>query len=202
MHLWIGAIERLSNVGCESLVAIHRGFFSYGAKKYRNLPHWQLPVELKRIIPNIPIICDPSHIAGSRDLIQSVSQKAIDLNQQITPSFLNNLLSELVVRHKSIDDKDFALSLEELRTKIDTLDNDLINTLMNRMNIAELIGKHKKENDVTILQPLRWKYILENRTINGIDSGLSKEFMTLLLRAIHEESINIQTGVMNNRKRK
>ena len=170
MHLWIGAIERLSNVGCESLVAIHRGFFSYGAKKYRNLPHWQLPVELKRIIPNIPIICDPSHIAGSRDLIQSVSQKAIDLNFD--------------------------------GFKIDTLDNDLINTLMNRMNIAELIGKHKKENDVTILQPLRWKYILENRTINGIDSGLSKEFMTLLLRAIHEESINIQTGVMNNRKRK
>ena len=222
MRLWLGAIERLSNVGCESLVAVHRGFFSYGSKKYRNLPHWQLPVELKRIIPNIPIICDPSHIAGSRDLIQSVSQKAIDLNfdglmiethidpdnalsdknQQITPSFLNNLLSELVVRHKSIDDKDFALSLEELRTKIDTLDNDLINTLMNRMNIAELIGKHKKENDVTILQPLRWKYILENRTSNGIDSGLSKEFMTLLLRAIHEESINIQTGVMNNKKRK
>lgn len=222
INLWLGAIERFANIGCEKLVAIHRGFFSYGSKKYRNMPQWQLPVELKRILPNIPIICDPSHIAGSRGLIESVSQKAIDLNfdglmieshidpdnalsdkgQQISPNELGILVAKLVIRHNTISDKDFELSLEELRSQIDSLDNDLIATLMNRMNIAELIGKHKKENDVTILQPLRWEYILENRTFNGLKSGLSKDFMTLLLRAIHQESINIQTDIMNNKNRK
>ena len=220
LNLWLGAIERFYNAGFKNIIAIHRGFFSYGVQKYRNVPQWQLPVELKRLIPDLPIICDPSHIAGNRTLINEISQTALDLNfdglmiethidpinalsdkeQQLSPIQLRELLENLVVRSHSVTNKDTASSLRDLRSQIDKLDDKLINVLQDRMDLAQLIGIDKKTNDITILQPERWKYILEDRLKKGVAKGLSDEFIILLLRAIHQESINIQTRVMNSNK--
>ena len=220
LNLWLGAIERFYNAGFKNIIAIHRGFFSYGVQKYRNVPQWQLPVELKRLIPDLPIICDPSHIAGNRTLINEISQTALDLNfdglmiethidpinalsdkeQQLSPIQLRELLENLVVRSHSVTNIDTASSLRDLRSQIDKLDDKLINVLQDRMDLAQLIGIDKKTNDITILQPERWKYILEDRLKKGVAKGLSDEFIILLLRAIHQESINIQTRVMNSNK--
>ena len=220
LNLWLGAIERFYNAGFKNIIAIHRGFFSYGVQKYRNVPQWQLPVELKRLIPDLPIICDPSHIAGNRTLINEISQTALDLNfdglmiethidpvnalsdkeQQLSPIQLKELLENLVVRSQSVTNEDTASSLRDLRSQIDKLDDKLINVLQDRMDLAELIGIDKKTNDITILQPERWKYILEDRLRKGVAKGLSDEFIILLLRAIHQESINIQTRIMNSNK--
>lgn len=219
VDLWLGAIERFSKIGITKLAAIHRGFFSYGSVKYRNIPQWQVAVELKRRIKGIPMICDPSHIAGKRELIREVSQKAIDLNfdglmiethinpekalsdkaQQIKPHELNSILEKLVVRQKSTDNEKFTSSLQGLRTQIDDLDSELLEVLKRRMNVAELIGQNKKENGVTILQTDRWSKILENRIKIGGKYNLSEEFMIKLLKAIHQESINRQTKVMNDK---
>jgi len=217
LNLWIGAIERFHNSDIKQISAIHRGFFAYGSQKYRNIPQWQIPVELKRIMPSIPLICDPSHIAGHRSLVKEVSQTAFDLNfdglmveshfnpnnalsdkdQQLPASELKKLLSNLVLRQNTISDDDVALSLKDLRSQIDTLDLDLIDILVKRMIIAQKIGLKKKDNGITILQPERWDYILKDRVLNGKQGGLSNEFLILLLRAIHQESINIQTDIMN-----
>jgi chorismate mutase len=217
LNLWIGAIERFHNSDIKQISAIHRGFFAYGSQKYRNIPQWQIPVELKRIMPSIPLICDPSHIAGHRSLVKEVSQTALDLNfdglmveshfnpnnalsdkdQQLPASELKKLLSNLVLRQNTISDDDVALSLKDLRSQIDTLDLDLIDILVKRMIIAQKIGLKKKDNGITILQPERWEYILKDRVLNGKQGGLSNEFLILLLRAIHQESINIQTDIMN-----
>jgi chorismate mutase len=217
LNLWIGAIERFHNSDIKQISAIHRGFFAYGSQKYRNIPQWQIPVELKRIMPSIPLICDPSHIAGHRSLVKEVSQTAFDLNfdglmveshfnpnnalsdkdQQLPASELKKLLSNLVLRQNTISDDDVALSLKDLRSQIDTLDLDLIDILVKRMIIAQKIGLKKKDNGITILQPERWEYILKDRVLNGKQGGLSNEFLILLLRAIHQESINIQTDIMN-----
>ena len=163
------------------------------------------------------MICDPSHIAGKRDLIFEVSQKAIDMNydglmiethispekalsdnaQQVTPDQLNNVLKRLVIRNHKIEDPVFKSSLDQLRIQIDDLDNELIDVLKRRMMVAEKIGIHKKENQVTILQSNRWEELFSSRIKNGIKSGLSEEFMSKLLKAIHQESINRQTEVMN-----
>ena len=220
MDLWLGAIERFYNSGLKKIVAVHRGFFAYGSKKYRNIPRWQFPVELKRLIPGIPLMCDPSHIAGDKMLVKEVSQTALDLNfdglmiethidpknalsdqhQQLNPVELKELIDSLIIRNKSITDKEVATSLKELRSQIDTLDDELINVLKDRMHLAQLIGLDKKNNDITVLQPERWKYILEDRIGKGIEGGLSNEFLILLLRAIHQESINIQMKVMNSKE--
>ena len=217
LNLWIGAIERFHNSDIKQISAIHRGFFAYGSQKYRNIPQWQIPVELKRIMPSIPLICDPSHIAGHRSLVKEVSQTAFDLNfdglmveshvnpndalsdkdQQLPVKELKKLLSNLVLRQNTISDDDVALSLKDLRSQIDTLDLDLIDILVKRMIIAQKIGLKKKDNGITILQPERWEYILKDRVLNGKQGGLSNEFLILLLRAIHQESINIQTDIMN-----
>ena len=217
VNLWIGAIERLADAGLTKLAAIHRGFFAYNNNKYRNIPQWQLAIELKRRISGITMICDPSHIAGKRDLIYEVSQKAIDMNydglmiethispekalsdsaQQVTPDELNNVLKRLVIRNSKIEDPVFKSSLDQLRIQIDDLDNELIDVLKRRMMVAEKIGIHKKENEVTILQSNRWEELFSSRIKNGMKSGLSEEFMSKLLKAIHQESINRQTEVMN-----
>ena len=217
VNLWIGAIERLADAGLTKLAAIHRGFFAYNNNKYRNIPQWQLAIELKRRISGITMICDPSHIAGKRDLIYEVSQKAIDMNydglmiethispekalsdsaQQVTPDQLNNVLKRLVIRNSKIEDPVFKSSLDQLRIQIDDLDNELIDVLKRRMRVAEKIGIHKKENEVTILQSNRWEELFSSRIKNGMKSGLSEEFMSKLLKAIHQESINRQTEVMN-----
>ena len=217
VNLWVGAIERFADAGLTKLAAIHRGFFAYNNTKYRNIPQWQLAIELRRRIPGIPMICDPSHIAGKRSLIYEVSQKAIDMNydglmiethvnpekalsdnaQQVTPQQLNEILDKLVVRKAKIEDPVFKSSLDQLRIEIDDLDNELVDVLKRRMKVAEKIGIHKKENQVTILQSNRWEELLKTRIQHGVDNGLTEEFMNKVLKAIHQESINRQTKVMN-----
>ena len=217
VNLWVGAIERFADAGLTKLAAIHRGFFAYNNTKYRNIPQWQLAIELRRRVPGIPMICDPSHIAGKSSLIYEVSQKAIDMNydglmiethinpekalsdnnQQVTPKQLNEILGKLVVRQAKIEDPVFKSSLDQLRIEIDDLDYDLLDVLKRRMNVAEKIGIHKKENKVTILQSNRWEELLKTRIQHGVDNGLTEEFMNKVLKAIHQESINRQTKVMN-----
>jgi len=217
IELWMGAIERFSKAGIKRIAAIHRGFSSYEKGKYRNPPQWQVAIELKRRLPGLPVLCDPSHMAGNTRLLKDISQKALDLDydglmieshndpanalsdaaQQITPSELNNMLSGLVLRNPDADDQVFMNTLEELRGRIDRLDNELVDILEHRMRIADTIGEYKKRNNVTILQSKRWDEIVKHRVEKGMQKGLSSEFMHKLLKAIHQESINHQNIIMN-----
>ncbi len=190
VDLWIGAIERINNAGIKQMAAIHRGFSTYDKTLYRNSPQWQLPIELRRRIPGLPIITDPSHICGNRDFLLDISQKAMDLNfdgliiethcnpdkalsdakQQVTPEGLKNILDRLILRDSEVDD-DLMLTLAELRDQIDKLDDKLINLLEERMKVSEKIGQYKKDNNITILQTKRWDDMLKNRTILGNQKG-------------------------------
>ena len=215
IELWIGALERINNAGIKKLIAIHRGFSVYDKSLFRNDPQWQVPIELRRRIPELKIINDPSHICGNRHMLYDVSQKAMDLNfdgliiethntpdqawsdakQQITPEELSVLLKRLVFREEGNNDS--MLSLAELREQIDKLDDKLIQIFEKRMKVVEEIGKHKKENNITILQSQRWDDIVRNRINLGSRKGLSEEFILKVFQAIHQESINKQTVVMN-----
>ncbi|MCB9188622.1 MAG: bifunctional 3-deoxy-7-phosphoheptulonate synthase/chorismate mutase type II [Flavobacteriales bacterium] len=217
VDLWMGAIERLSAVGIKDIAAIHRGFSSYGQKVYRNVPMWELPIELKVRMPEIKIICDPSHICGRRDLLKAVAQKSYDLDmdglmiethhlpdeawsdasQQITPSVFKEMISELIIRKPEAQDLNLSKSLEVLRSQIDQIDHDLIQLLATRMKTAREIGEFKKENDITILQLGRWKEIHDARKALGENLGLSEKFLEVFLNALHKESINQQNEVMN-----
>jgi chorismate mutase len=217
LELWIGALERLNKAGITKLAAIHRGFSSFEKGPFRNAPMWDLSIELKTRIPELDIICDPSHIAGNRDLIAMIAQKALDLDmvgvmieshinpdaawsdakQQITPATLGKLVDGLVVRSVSSDNKTFKDTLSILRDQIDQLDDDIMQKFSQRMKISEKIGQYKKENNVTILQVSRWEEIIQTRVALGKAMGLSPEFTTELLKLIHQESIQIQTKVMN-----
>lgn len=219
LNLWIGALERLDNAGIKNLAAIHRGFSSFENSKFRNAPMWEFPIELKIKLPEIPIICDPSHISGDKGLILEISQKAMDLNmdglmvethenpskawsdphQQLTPNQLNELLERLIVRNVD-GNNGFKNHLEELRSKIDFLDEQIIEKISSRMAIAEKIGEYKKENNMTILQLERWKNIIKDRSMLGKSTGLSEEFVLEILKLVHNESIRIQTETMNNNK--
>ncbi len=215
IELWIGALERINNAGIKKLIAIHRGFSVYDKSLFRNDPQWQVPIELRRRIPELKIINDPSHICGNRHMLYDVSQKAMDLNfdgliiethntpdqawsdakQQITPAELSVLLKRLVFRDEG--DNASMMSLAELREQIDKLDDKLIQIFEKRMKVVEEIGKHKKENNITILQSQRWDDIVRNRINLGSRKGLSEEFILKVFQAIHQESINKQTVVMN-----
>jgi len=217
LDLWIGAIERINQAGIEQIAAIHRGFSSYEKSIYRNAPHWQVPIELRRRIPDLPIITDPSHICGSRDLLYDISQKAMDLNfdgliiethehpdkawsdakQQVTPEVLKKMLDRLILRKPDLDEN-MMLTLAVLRDQIDKLDDKLINLIEERMKVVESIGNYKKENNITILQNKRWDDMLKSRLILGERKGLSEDFISKLFRAIHQESINKQTRIMND----
>lgn len=217
VELWIGAFERLNQAGIKKLAAIHRGFSVYDKTFYRNAPQWQIPIELKRRIPELPMITDPSHICGNRELLFEISQKAMDLNfngliieshctpekaisdasQQVTPQALKKLLDNLVLRSPNIENAVIMHNLDDLRREIDNYDNKLLEILANRMKVAEKIGKYKKENNLTILQSGRWDDILKERTERAMNKGLSEEFILKVLRAIHQESINCQTKIMN-----
>ncbi len=217
VELWIGAIERIMGAGITKVGAIHRGFSTFDKTRYRNTPQWQLPIELRQKMPNIPMICDPSHIAGRRDILQEISQKALDLNfdgliiethcnpdkawsdakQQVTPSDLNKLIGNLVLRHRVSDNNSFIETLEDLRVQIDKYDDELLNIIEERMKVAETIGKFKKENNITILQPDRWQEILNKTLQKGENRDLSIDFINTLFKAIHQESINKQTKIMN-----
>jgi chorismate mutase len=212
VDLWIGAIERIYNAGVRKIAAIHRGFSSYDKKIYRNLPQWHIPIELHRQIPNLPIICDPSHIGGKRELVAPLSQQAMDLDfdgliiethcnpekawsdasQQITPAVLELVLESIVIR----DTKQSTENLSQLRRQIDELDNNLLELFAKRMRISQEIGKYKKEHNMPILQSQRYEEILENRIQQAVKMGMSDEFMKTVLIAIHEESVRQQMLVM------
>jgi chorismate mutase len=217
VELWIGALERINQAGIKKLAAIHRGFSTYDKTFYRNAPQWQIPIELKRRIPELPIIVDPSHICGNRDLLFEISQKGMDLNfegliiethnnpdkaisdaaQQLTPDALKQLLDKLVLRNPNVENSMTLHTLDELRHEIDKYDTQLLQILASRMDVAEKIGRYKKENNLTILQSGRWDDLLQERTQKAMGKGLSEEFILKVLRAIHQESINRQEKVMN-----
>lgn len=217
LKLWIGAIERIYKAGITRIGVIHRGFSYHGDTKYRNVPRWQIPIELKRQFPDLPIISDNSHICGRRDLLQAVAQKAMDLNfnglmtevhpspdeawsdaeQQITPAQYQELMRHIVFRQPTTDDMEFLENLEHLRHEIDEIDEELLNLLSARMKVAERIGEYKKRNNIAILQTTRWGEILERGVAKGKLKGLSEEFITVFLKAVHQESINHQEEVMN-----
>jgi len=216
LELWIGAIERHNQVGIKRIAAIHRGFSSYEHSGFRNNPHWQIPIELKRRIPEIPLFTDPSHICGNRERLYEISQEAMDLNfdglfieshvdpdkalsdshQQITPENLNILLSRLIIRDPNIDNG-ILLTIGELRARIDDLDDKIIDIFDKRMTIAEEIGQYKKKHNISIFQSKRWGSILNKRLEMGTQHGLSNEFILKVFRAIHQESINHQNRIMN-----
>ena len=220
LNLWIGAIERFSRVGIKKMVAIHRGFATYD-KKYRNAPNWDIPISLKATIPNLPIICDPSHITGRRVAIKEIAQKALDLNmnglmievhpdpnnawsdpkQQITPKDYHKIIDSLKVRTPKSDSDEFVNSLESLRNEIDDIDAQLIKMLSKRMELVEIIADYKKNNRVTVLQLDRWKEILDSRLSFAISNGLDESFVLKVLNSMHEESIRIQTSILNKEKK-
>jgi chorismate mutase len=215
LELWIGAMERINQAGITKIGAIHRGFSSYEHSKFRNAPQWQIPIELKRRFPDLPIICDPSHIGGTRDLIMPVSQKAMDLDfdglmieshcnpdeawsdakQQITPDALGQLMSNLVLREVKPEKVTLA-DLDDLRFKIDQYDLELIEILGKRMKTVGEIGEYKKKNDMTILQTARWDTILSSRLQKGEGLNLSEEIIKSIFKAIHQESINKQEEIL------
>ncbi len=218
LNLWIGALERLNAVGINKLGAIHRGFSNFSNSIYRNTPMWEIPINLKLSCPEIPILCDPSHISGNKDLIFSVAQKALDMNmeglmieshtnplvaksdakQQLNPAELNDLLNHLTIRKQQSESKDFINKLEKLRAVIDDLDEELVRKLADRMKIIEKIGSYKKENNVTILQLKRWEQILNSSNFLAKQVGLNADFTNKMLDLVHQESIKIQTKIMNN----
>jgi chorismate mutase len=212
LDLWIGAIERVYNAGVRKIGAIHRGFSSYDKKIYRNLPQWHIPIELHRQMPELPLICDPSHIGGKRELVAPLCQQAMDLNfdglivethvnpekawsdapQQVTPEVLDFILNTLVIR----DAHQTTENLSALRRQIDECDNSLLELLARRMRISEEIGQYKKEHNMSILQEQRYDEILQKRISQAEQMGMEGEFMKAVLVAIHEESVRHQMEIM------
>lgn len=217
LELWIGAVERVAKAGIEQIGLIHRGFSSYGNTEYRNAPMWHLAIEMKRRNPDMLIVNDPSHICGRRDILLDVAQEAINLDfdglmieshidpdnawsdakQQITPERLAEMLGEIIWRREDIPSEELHANLEKLRQQINQLDDELMLLLSQRMKVAEKIGQYKKENNITILQTKRWNEILERACKKGDKMGLSKEFVTKYLDAVHMESINRQNKVFH-----
>lgn len=213
LELWIGAMERLNQAGITQLGAIHRGFSSYDKKIYRNLPQWHIPIELRRRIPTLPIMCDPSHIGGKRELIAPLCQQAMDLgfdgliveshcnpdqawsdaSQQVTPAVLDYILNLLVIRKE----KQTTENLHELRSQIDECDNNLIEVLAKRMRVAREIGTYKKEHNMQILQTGRYNEILDKRGAQGALCGMDAGFIKKVFEAIHEESVRQQMEIIN-----
>jgi chorismate mutase len=201
-------MERINQAGIKQLGAIHRGFSSYDKSIYRNLPQWHIPIELRRRIPTLPIICDPSHIGGKRELIAPISQQAMDLkfdglmieshcnpdealsdaNQQITPQILDFTLKTLVLRENGQTTENISV----LRKQIDEIDEQLLTILARRNRISREIGMYKKENNMPVLQTGRYNEILEKRARMGEAMNLDKEFVFAIMKAIHEESVKIQ----------
>ena len=217
LALWLGAIERLYTANIKNLGVIHRGFSTYEKTKYRNIPEWQLAIELQNKFPDLPLICDPSHITGKRDMIFDVSQTALDLNfdglmvethtdpdnawsdaaQQVTPTSLVQIMKDLKIRKETSEAEDYNTKLSNLRAQIDVIDSQLLDTLGKRMKVADSIGKIKKEKNVAVLQSKRWNEILGKMVLDGDERGLSEEFILRMFKAIHQESINHQEKIIN-----
>lgn len=213
LELWIGAMERINQAGVKRLAAIHRGFSSYDKKIYRNMPMWQIPIELKRRIPELPVICDPSHIGGRRELIAPLCQQAMDLGfegliveshcdpdkawsdakQQVTPDVLDYILSLLVIRDEHVTTE----GIVQLRKQIDELDNQLMDLLSKRMRVCREIGQYKKEHNMTVLQTSRYNEILDKRGAQGALCGMGSDFVAKVFENIHEESVRQQIEIIN-----
>ena len=216
LALWMGSVERIRKAGTKNIAVIHRGFSNLAEKYYRNRPQWQIAIEFKRQCPEVPIICDPSHICGRRDILKDVSQKALDLDydglmieshispddawsdaaQQITPETLGMMLGNLIVRDDYQDNAPIQTHLEYLRKEIDNIDDELVDLLNNRMKVAREIGQYKKENNITILQANRWNKIINRVCAKAEKVGLSTDFVLRYIQSIHDESINQQEQVM------
>lgn len=214
LELWIGAMERINQAGIKRMAAIHRGFSSFDKKIYRNLPMWQIPMELHRRIPTLPIICDPSHIGGRRELIAPLCQQAMDLGfdgllveshcspdeawsdakQQVTPEVLDYILSLLIVRDEHVTTEGITL----LRKQVDELDNELMNLLSKRMRVCREIGQYKKEHNMTVFQANRYSEILDKRGAQGALLGMSPEFIAQVFEHVHEESVRQQVEIINH----
>lgn len=213
LELWIGAMERLNAAGVKKLGAIHRGFSSYDKTIYRNLPMWQIPIELRRRVPNLPICCDPSHMGGKRELVAPLCQQAMDLGfdglmveshcdpdkawsdakQQVTPDVLDYILSILTVRNEVNTTEDIKM----LRKQIDQIDNSLMEILSKRMRVCREIGQYKKDHNLTVLQTGRYNEILDKRGAQGALCGMSPEFVKQIFEHIHEESVRQQLEIVN-----
>lgn len=217
VQLWMGAIERINQAGIKNIVAIHRGFTPFRETKYRNYPNWKTFIELKRLLPNLPVICDPSHIAGKREYLFEIAQKAFDMGmeglmmeshidpscalsdaaQQVTPADLGKLLDKLVIRYENANNPDFENQLDVLRNRIDAIDSELLETLSSRVKIVKQIGQYKKDNNVTALQISRWTQLMENRVKLGKKLDLNETFVKILFQLIHEDSVRMQTEIMD-----
>ena len=218
LALWLGGIERLYTAGVKNLGAIHRGFSTYEKTKYRNIPEWQLAIEFQNKFPDIPLINDPSHITGNRNMIFDVSQTALDLNfdglmiethfdpdnawsdaaQQVTPQKLIQIMKDLKIRKETDAEAEYNTKLSNLRAQIDVIDNQIIETLGRRMKISDSIGELKKQKNVAVLQSTRWNQILGAMILEGESKGLSEEFVLKMFKAIHQESINHQEKIVNS----
>lgn len=213
LELWIGGMERINRAGVKHMAAIHRGFSSYDEKIYRNTPMWHIPIELRRRIPNLPIICDPSHIGGRRELVAPLCQQAMDLGfdgliveshcnpdcawsdakQQVTPDVLDYILSLIQVRDETVTTE----GISQLRHQIDDLDNQLMDLLAKRMRVCREIGQYKKEHNMTVLQSARYNEILEKRGAQGALCGMDAEFVAHVYELIHGESVRQQIEIVN-----
>ena len=217
VQLWMGAIERIYQAGIKNIVAIHRGFTPFRETKYRNYPNWKTFIELRRLLPNLPVICDPSHIAGKREYLYEISQKAFDMGmeglmleshrdptcalsdaeQQLTPADLAKLLDRLVIRYENANNPDFENHLDVLRNRIDAIDSELLEIIASRVGIVKQIGQYKKENNVTALQINRWSQLMDNRVSLGNKLELNETFVKILFQLIHEDSVRMQTEIMD-----
>ena len=217
VQLWMGAVERIHQAGIKNIVGIHRGFTPFRETKYRNYPNWKTFIELKRLLPNLPVICDPSHIAGTREYLQEISQKAFDMGmeglmieshrdpscalsdagQQLTPADLGKMLDKLVIRYENAGNPDFDNQLDVLRNRIDAIDAELLETLASRVQIVKQIGEYKRDNNVTALQINRWTQLMENRVKLGKSMDVNETFVKILFQLIHEDSVRMQTEIMD-----
>lgn len=220
LQLWLGAFERLNKVGVKKMAAIHRGFSDPYEKRYRNKPEWSLPIHLKRLIPGISVICDPSHICGTREIIASVSQRAInfgldglmiethhdpdnawsDAKQQITPDTLKIIYDSLIFREFVEDHPEVISELDKFRNKVDLLDTQIIELLAERFNVVEQIGHYKKERNLAVYQADRWQEVMQSRINEGMNRNMTEKFMKSFLFAIHEESVKKQEAQLKEVK--
>ncbi|MBV6439602.1 MAG: 3-deoxy-7-phosphoheptulonate synthase [Haliscomenobacteraceae bacterium CHB4] len=216
--LWVGAIERLYKAGLRRIAAVHRGFSTYDDSKYRNVPRWQMPIDLMQEFPGLEVICDISHICGRRDILAETAQKAYDLNfdglmvevhptpddawsdaaQQITPTQFGEMTGSLIRRAITTDDPDYLFKIENFRQQIDELDEEIIHLIARRMHLVREIGYVKKDKNVAILQPERWRALAEACRRRADKNELSREFTNLFLEAIHQEGIEQQERIMND----
>ena len=220
LDLWIGALERLSRAGIKKLGVIHRGFSTFDKIKYRNDPQWQVAIELRSRYPELPFFVDPSHMGGSRDYIQEISQRSLDLGfeglmieshcnpavalsdakQQLTPDELSDLLyNQVVVRDKDSDAPQWKENIDQLRAKIDVIDENIVYALGSRMNISRKIGEYKKENNIAIIQTARWDKVFSKVLEKGKEYGLSEKFLSDVFTAIHEASVEVQNEIISRK---